>query len=718
MRLTLRTLLAYLDDTLEPSQAKLIGQKLAESEAAQQLVERITQVTRRRRLTTPPASGPSAIDANTIADYLDNAVTPEQANEIEEICLSSDVHLAEVAACHQILTLILGEPANVPSSASQRAYGLVKGPEAIPFRKPAQFLPVAAPQQHAETRDLDETLRLGLPPAGRKDSWKTWLILSGGGLATACLLVFAIVQVLNPPGGNEQNPSKDAVAKGNQDKDQGPPDKLPTRDDAKPVDKKDGEEKKNGDKATTEPKEEKKDTEPKEQKDPKEPKEKGAESPSTEIPFGPPSARQTPIGHMISLDKKEPTILFQMSADKNAWKRVLPKKAESEVYSGRPLLSLPSIRSQVQLNNGLRLLLWGNMPEQVNIGLHESLVELFAHDKLDLDMALLRGRVVLTSTSDNAAMVRVRFEDPTRAIPEYVDITLQGKDTSVLVDRLCDFPMFPQNEPFYKDPKHANRQGPIAVVAFNVLSGTAAVKFGDVTHTLNAPPAPFQLVWNSRQGMMGPYQKPEVPSHLMLNPPLPKGLDPKVRKELVRVRGMLVEQLGTKSLDVVLTETMNALDIASRRLALRCYAAIDDLTSLVEAVENPNPVLIDVRHGARDALRQWIGSSRDNDYRLFDILEKKYKKKEAEIIMELLHGFAQEETKRPERYDLLIEYLTNRNQIIRELAAWHLYALAPAGHHIPYNATMDSETRNAAASAWRALIPSGQLPPTGPPLKK
>ena len=30
MRLTLRTLLAYLDDTLEPSETKMIGQKVAE----------------------------------------------------------------------------------------------------------------------------------------------------------------------------------------------------------------------------------------------------------------------------------------------------------------------------------------------------------------------------------------------------------------------------------------------------------------------------------------------------------------------------------------------------------------------------------------------------------------------------------------------------------------------------------------------------------------
>src|SRR5438552_9952290 len=136
VRLTLRTLLAYLDDTLEPAQARLIGQKVAESDAAQELIARIKQVTRRRRLTTPP-SGPGAkTDANIIAEYLDNNLSSEQLAEVEEICLASDVHLAEIAACHQILTLVLGEPALVPPTARQRMYGLVKGPEAIPFRKP------------------------------------------------------------------------------------------------------------------------------------------------------------------------------------------------------------------------------------------------------------------------------------------------------------------------------------------------------------------------------------------------------------------------------------------------------------------------------------------------------------------------------------------------------------------------------------------------------
>ena len=203
MRLTLRTLLSYLDDTLEPAQAKVIGAKVAESDQARDLMERIKQVTRRRRLTTPPATGPGGMDSNTIAEYLDNEVKDEKATEVEQICLASDVHLAEVAACHQILTLVLGEPALVPPSSKQRMYKLVDGPESNQAHRPRKA-DADADQDLSSEIDIENVAALSVPAAsGRKGPSRNVLLYVGGGILAACLFVVAVWQLTrNNPFGN------------------------------------------------------------------------------------------------------------------------------------------------------------------------------------------------------------------------------------------------------------------------------------------------------------------------------------------------------------------------------------------------------------------------------------------------------------------------------------------------------------------------------------
>jgi len=118
-------MLAYLDDMLEPYQTKQIGQKIQESPVAGVLVSRIREVMRRRRLSAPDVSGSHiGIDSNIVAQYLDNTLPPEQVADVERVLLSSDELLAEVAACHQVLTLILGEPCEVSAHSRERLYAL------------------------------------------------------------------------------------------------------------------------------------------------------------------------------------------------------------------------------------------------------------------------------------------------------------------------------------------------------------------------------------------------------------------------------------------------------------------------------------------------------------------------------------------------------------------------------------------------------------------
>ncbi len=214
MRLTLRTLLAYLDDILEPKQTKELGEKIAESHFATSLINRIREVLRRRRLTAPTLSGPgSGLDPNTVAEYLDNTLAPEKVADVEKTCLESDIHLAEVAGCHQILTLVLGEPVEIVPESRERIYALTAPESVVTLPPPGATAqkqqrtaakseaPPTAPPVAARSATVEaDDFRKGIPDYLRKPPlWKRMLPV--GAVVAGVLLV--AMMVWNPDAAND-----------------------------------------------------------------------------------------------------------------------------------------------------------------------------------------------------------------------------------------------------------------------------------------------------------------------------------------------------------------------------------------------------------------------------------------------------------------------------------------------------------------------------------
>jgi hypothetical protein len=704
MRLTLRTLLAYLDDTLEPGQARLIGEKVAESDAAQELIARIKQVTRRRRLTTPPAAGEGAkLDINKIAAYLDNELPPEQLAEVEEICLASDVHLAEIAACHQILTLVLGEPILIPPTARQRMYTLIKGREAIPNRAARATGIGKGARELSEVGRSGET---GIPGATSADSsGRRWLLpVAAGGLLLVAMVALALVMNSGQPtfvARNEvSSPAEPPVARA--------PEAKPADAELPPPAEPSKIEPAKSPAPATEPKP--KPSPPPETKLPAEKTvvatEKKSEVARTresatpaalEKPPAVPERILPPANDRLELGKyvlaaDGPSVFLQRTRGSGPWQRLRP---QSPVFSSDYLTSLPGYRSELWLDGGARLQLWGSLPELAGMPIYESAVTLHPRAGVDVDFTLERGVVVLSNHKKQGPMVaRVRFAD------EAWDVTLPDSDSIVGVH------LHGRCMPFSRQPDSGE---PNLIVVVLALRGPSTVQ---VRYSKVPLSAPSFFGWNNIQGpAQEPQHLPQPPDWWTNKPPSQSPLQAALQ-DLTR---RLLAKQQDNSLEIVLAEMINDRESADRAVAVRCMGAMNDWPDLLDALSSG--LFPDVRALACGELYRLLGLNRANDDILAAALrQKNFSEGQARTVVQLLHRFAPELWGNLATRTTTVEYLAHDKLAIRQLAYLLLLDQIPEGKKIPYDPAGDIAMRQRGYLAWRDLVSGNR--PNGKPAAK
>jgi hypothetical protein len=365
------------------------------------------------------------------------------------------------------------------------------------------------------------------------------------------------------------------------------------------------------------------------------------------------------------------------------------------LYSGDMLVALPG--ATIGSKNGfVELRMHADLDHLSPYPILESAIILHANDKADLDFTLDRGRVdLLDNRDDGSSHIVVRFWG------EKWEWTTGVKKARVALEI---YGRWPRGAYFHKEDNP--QPSPIGALAMVVLYGEVSFEHGGQMMRMIAPPGPALYQWDSASGGdPSPTRLEKVPAWADLdNKP---SVEAKKRAALIDLLRTLYAREGVGT---AIGQALNSNDRTFRSIGVVSMGATDDLPGLIDALANAEHP--EVREVAVRALRHWIGRTQGQDLKLYNALQKKgYSPAHAEMIVNLLHTPGPTELSRASLYEALIAYLGHEKPAIRELAAWHLYRLVPAGKDIAYDPAASKADRDAAIKKWQELIPEGKLPP-------
>lgn len=717
MRLTLRSLLAYLDEVLEPADMEEIRKKLDENEFTRNLEQTVRHTADNPDITAPAPTGPQmVIDPNRVAEYLDNVMPAEQVEEFEKQVLASEEMIAELANAHHILKLILDQPVRVPAPRREKMYHLmdkakeldeqaakepqpsasdqlereavaaVSGvrPEEVQTELPAQAADTTPKEkQPREKQEIPEYLREEEP------AWRGLVPVVI--VAVILVAVLFIWQVMKPgdavvqddkttttesgeKGGTEENGEKttEPAEKTGEDSGKTEPGKGTDTEPKKEPEK---------EPAETEPKKEPSETEPKKEpvKEPvtepkKEPKKEPAETEPKKEP------KKEPVTEPVKETPKEPivqrmelgsftspqTILLNyqrpMAEQPADWKRLPPRAV---VFSGDRLVTAPTFRANLTLSGGLNVTLLGG-----------AIVNLLPANEQGIPgINLVTGRMIVEAMQADAS-IRVAAADH-----EWT-LTFPQADSKAAVQIQAEHK--PGTDPLQQERSVTGN--------YHVTLGQVTISDGKDSVTASEVPASGTLV---------PLQATA--------PSVPEWIEASDVSAIDARAGNLLEKEVRSDESALIRLKELAVDrrLEIRMLALRSLMLVREFQPVVEALADEM-----LRPTSRDELIQHLKLAVASDPKtagmVQDAFVAKFGDDDGAAIFRMLWGYSNEQLAgAPNDAARLVGYLDHPEYVYRAVAFKTLQDIT--GLTLLYRPEQTADKREAALNRWRAKLEEGAI---------
>ncbi|MFO0926519.1 MAG: hypothetical protein U0736_05700 [Gemmataceae bacterium] len=245
---------------------------------------------------------------------------------------------------------------------------------------------------------------------------------------------------------------------------------------------------------------------------------------------------------------------------------------------------------------------------------------------------------------------------------------------------------------------------PVPVVA--VLYTLGGVQLDRAGRKLDLP-AKSRLVWASDASGLEQETLPAPPDWLSKPPKLDR---PEAQAAALALQGWTARLTPSRDVvDTLLTHAREAADADERALGVLFLAGLDDMTALLEFLDDRRPEP-ELRATAAGGLRGWlVRTGRDATLeRLFQQV-RRYSSADARAVVRLLLPPRREELERPARAAELAELLDHDKLAVRHLAEAHLYGgwaprLADPSRAPGYDPLADRPQRQKTVEAWRQLL--------------